>query len=99
MPFSMVEIVRWNVSMTSTNSASEFAEVFRFFGFRGLWLVLSSDTVGDMLVDLLCASASIEPLRQDLLRQADFALLVSSTSARSPHVCGVWLPPASPLPF
>ena len=55
--------------MTSTNSASDLLKSFaslRFFGFRGLRLVLSSDIVRDMLVDLLCASASIEPLRRDL---------------------------------
>ena len=36
-----------------------FAEVFRFFG-------LFVHTDGDMLVDLLCASASVEPVRLDL---------------------------------
>ena len=86
--------------MTSTNSASDLLKFFASLVFRCLWLVLSSDTVGDMIVDLLCASASIEHVRRDLglmnvlqhcrnlvcssLRQADFALLVSFTSVRSP---------------
>ena len=55
--------------------------------------------------DLLCASASIEPVRKDLELMNVVhhcrnlvALLVSFTSARSPHVCGARLPPASPLP-
>ena len=58
-----------------------------------------------MLVDLLCASASIEPVRRDLELMNVVhhcrnlvALLVSFTSARCLHVCGVRLPPVSPLP-
>ena len=49
---SMIEIACWSVSMTSTISASDLLKVFNFFGSHGLWLGLSSDTVGDMLVDL-----------------------------------------------
>ena len=39
-----------------------FAEVFRIFGFRRSLLI----QFGDMLVDLLCATASVEPVRLDL---------------------------------
>ena len=53
--FSMIYIMCWSVSMTSTISASDLLKFFHFFGFHGLWLV-----------NLLCASASIEHVRQDL---------------------------------
>ena len=92
--------------MTPTNSPSDLLKSFASLIFRSLRLVLSSDIVGDMLLDLLCASASIEPVRQDLELMTVVhhcrnlvALLVSFTSARSPHVCGVRLPPASPFAF
>ena len=60
--FSMTEIVRWSVSTTSTISVSDLLKIF---GFHGLWLV--NPLVGDMLVGLLCASASIEHARQNLV--------------------------------
>ena len=59
--FSMNEIVRWSVSMISTISASDLLQYFASLVFSVL-----VDIVGDMLVDLLCASASIEPVRRDL---------------------------------
>ena len=34
--FSMIEIACWNVSMTSTNSASDLLNSFARFGFHGL---------------------------------------------------------------
>ena len=57
--FSMLDIARWSVSMTSTISASDLLKsfaslVFTGFGFQ-IALVLDGklvDTVGDMLVDL-----------------------------------------------
>ena len=78
-----------------------------------LRLVLSSDIVGDILVDLLCASASIEPVRQDLelknvvhhcrnlvaLRCVKLILLCWSPSLLQDLItfCGFRLPLASPL--
>ena len=47
--------------MTSTISVSDLVK-----SFASLVFTVFFDTVGDMLVDLLCASASIEPVRQDL---------------------------------
>ena len=64
--FSMFEIQCWSVSVTSTNTASDLLKSFASLVFRGLRLVLSSDIVGDILVDLLCASASMELVRRDL---------------------------------
>ena len=57
--FSMIEIACWNVSMTSTNSALDLLKSFAS-------LAVFVDTAEDMLVDLLCASASVEPVRLDL---------------------------------
>ena len=78
--FSMIEITRWSVSMTSIISASDLLKFF-------------------------ASLASIEPVRRDLeLTNVVYhcrnfvALLVSFTSARCLHVCGVRLPPASPSP-
>ena len=57
--FSMLDIGRWSVSMTSTISASDLPKSFASLVFTGLGfqiaLVLDGklvDTVGDMLVDL-----------------------------------------------
>ena len=47
--------------MTSTNSASDLLK-----SFASLVFTVLVDTVGDMLVHLLCASASVEPVRLDL---------------------------------
>ena len=47
--------------MTSTNSASDLLR-----SFASLVFAVFVDTAGDMLVDLLCASASVEPVRLDL---------------------------------
>ena len=47
--------------MTSTNSASDLLK-----SFPSLVFAVFVDTVGDMLIDLLCASASVEPVRLDL---------------------------------
>ena len=47
--------------MTSTNSASDLLK-----SFASLVFTVFVDTVGDVLVDLLCASASVEPVRLDL---------------------------------
>ena len=47
--FSMIEIPCWNGSMTSTNSASDLLKSFRFFDFRALRLVLSSDLCAGIL--------------------------------------------------
>ena len=66
--FLMIEIVRWRVSMTSTNSASDLLKFFRFIcGLRILGcqiaLVLNEklvDTVGDMLVDLTQSDLRID---------------------------------------
>ena len=80
----------WSVSMTSTNSALDLLK-----SFASLVFTVFVHTARDMLVDLLCASASVEPVRLDLelmllntvaiwLRsscQTDFALLVSFQSA------------------
>ena len=55
--FSMIEIACWNVSMTSTNSASDLLNSFAPFlgeGGEGGFTVFV-DTVGDMLVDLFLA--------------------------------------------
>ena len=46
--FSMIEIVRWNVSMTPTNSASDLLKSFASLVFS----VFGLFSVGDMLVDL-----------------------------------------------
>ena len=59
--FSMIEIACWNVSMTSTNSALDLLK-----SFASLVFAVFVDTAEDMLVDLLCASASVEPVRLDL---------------------------------
>ena len=64
----MIEIVRWSVSMTSTNSASDSLKFFRFIcGLRimgcQIALVLNGklvDTVGDMLVDLTQSDLRID---------------------------------------
>ena len=45
--FSMIEIACWNVSMKSTNSASDLLNSFALLVFT-----VFVDTVGDMLVDL-----------------------------------------------
>ena len=47
--------------MTSTISVSDSLK-----SFAALVFTVIVDTVGDMLVDLMCASASIEPVRRDL---------------------------------
>ena len=47
--------------MTSTISASDLLK-----SFASLIFTVFVDTVGDMLVDRLCASASVEPVRLDL---------------------------------
>ena len=49
--------------MTSTNSASDLLKSYASLVFAVLVV-----TAGDMLVDLLCASASVEPVRLDLER-------------------------------
>ena len=59
--FSVVEIVRCSVSMTSTILASDLLKFF-----ASLVFAVFVDTVGDMLVDLLYASASVEHVRRDL---------------------------------
>ena len=57
--FSMIEIT-FEVC-PPTNSASNLLK-----SFPSLVLAVFVDTVGDMFVDLLCASASVEPVRLDL---------------------------------
>ena len=47
--------------MTSTNSASDLLK-----SFASLVFTVFVDTVGDMFVDLLCASASVDPVRLNL---------------------------------
>ena len=87
--------------MTSTISVSDLLK-----SFAALVFTVIVDTVGDMLVDLLCASASIDPVRRDLepmsgVVLAILLLFVASNrgcSAGLLHFCGVRLPPASPLP-
>ena len=81
--FSMIEITRWSVSMTSTISASDFLKSF-------------ASLVFTVCVDLVCASASVEHVCRDLelmnvvqqcrnlvccssLRRIDFALVVFFT--------------------
>ena len=65
--FSTFEVARLSVSMTSTISASDLLK-----SFASLMFTVFVDTVGDMLVDLLCASASVELVRLDLkLMDAD----------------------------
>ena len=44
--FSMIEIVRWSVSMTSSSSASDLLKFF-----ASLVSAVFVDTIGDMLVD------------------------------------------------
>ena len=62
------------------------------------WIHLSLEfAVGDMLLDLTQSDLDLTAVLQHC-RQIDFTLLVSFTSARSPHVCGVRLPPAPPFP-
>ena len=56
--FSMIEINVGSVSMTSTNSPSDL-----LLSFASLVFTVFVDTFGDMLDDLLCASASVEPVR------------------------------------
>ena len=49
--------------MTSTNSASDLLKFFASFVFRVFGLLISCRR---LLVDLLCASASVEHVRRDL---------------------------------
>ena len=90
-----------------TNSASDLLKSFASLVFAVFGLFFSSGTVGDKLVDLLCASASIEPVRRDLelmnvvqhcrnLVALRCAKLIFSAGLF--HFCGVRLPPTSPLP-
>ena len=92
--------------MTSTISVSDLLK-----SFASLLFTVFADTVGDMLVDLLCASASIEPVRRDLelmtvvqhcrnlvaFRCVELiSLSFTLQTLRAFDVLG--LPPASPLP-
>ena len=52
--YSMIESVRWSVSMTSTTSASDLLNFFASLVFTVLGLLIS------------CASASVEHVRRDL---------------------------------
>ena len=96
----MIEIACWSVSMTSTISISDLLK-----SFAALVFTVIVDTVGDMLVDLLCASASIEPVRRDLepmngVVLAILLLFVASNrgcSAGLLHFCYVRLPPDNRL--
>ena len=88
--------------MASTISASDLLK-----SFASLIFTVFVDTVGDMLVDLLCASASVEPVRLDLELMGAVqhcrnlvAFLVPNRfrSAGLLLLCGVRNPPPSPLP-
>ena len=83
------------ISMASTLSVSDLLE-----SFASLVFTILVDTVGDMPLDLLCASASIEPLRRDLELMNDVQHCLNLVALRCAlrHFCGVRRQPANPFP-